>query len=330
MTRLKSREVDRLAAEWAAKLESGPLRPDEQAALDGWLGADIRHFGAFAKARAVLAFTDRAKAFGPEFDPASFEPFMEKKSSTASWLSRRQFAVAGAIAASVGAMFVAIPPAWRALRTISYETRIGETRIVPLDDGSVVTLNTDSKIEVGYTEERRGIILLRGEALFDVAKNKLRPFIVDAGGATVRAIGTSFSVTLLPNHPIQVLVREGEVELKRPEVPGDVPLRLMANNKAVARQDEPVETIPMAKFEVIRELSWRVGRLTFEGDTLEAAAATFARYSKIRIEIDDPMLAKETVTGVFVSNDPIGFSKAVALSLGLRAEVSDDRVKLLR
>jgi transmembrane sensor len=330
MTRLKSREVDRQAAEWAAKLDSGPLGPDEQAALDGWLEADTRHFGAFAKARAVLAFTERAKAFGPEFDPASFQPVMQENSSTSTWLTRRQFALAGGIAASAGAMFVVLPSVWRALRTRSYETRLGETRIVPLDDGSVVTLNTDSKIEVGYTQDRRGITLVKGEALFDVAKNKLRPFIVDAGGATVRAVGTSFSVTLLPNRPIQVLVREGEVEFKRPEISGGAPVRLTANSKAVAHRDEPVEAIPMARLEVTRELSWRVGRLTFEGETLEAAAATFARYSSIHIEIDDPMLAKETVTGVFVSNDPIGFSKAVALSLGLRAEVKDDAVKLSR
>ena len=329
MTRLKSREVDRQAAEWAAKLDSGPLGPDEQAALDGWLEADIRHFGAFAKARAVLAFTDRAKAFGPEFDPASFEPFMAGK------IVHQHLVVAASICAGRRdrcecRSHVCCNSAGLARAgTRSYETRIGETRIVPLDDGSVVTLNTDSKIEVGYTEERRGITLVKGEALFDVAKNKLRPFIVDAGGATVRAIGTSFSVTLLPNRPMQVLVREGEVELKRPEIPG-APLRLTANSKAVARQDEPVETIPMEQFEVTRELSWRVGRLSFEGETLEAAAATFARYSSIRIEIDDPMLAKETVTGVFVSNDPIGFSKAVALSLGLRAEVNDDAVKLSR
>src|SRR3954470_6159342 len=246
MTRLKSREVDRQAAEWAAKLDSGALCPDEQALLDAWLEADTRHLGAFAKARAVLAYTDRAKAFGPEFDPAPFERFVGEgrlpgeggnredgsetreaydpdapnRTFTAKWVSRRRFALAGGIAASVGAMFVAFPPAWRALTIRNYETRIGETRIVPLDDGSVVTLNTDSKIEVEYTEERRGITLVKGEALFDVAKNKARPFIVDAGGATVRAVGTSFSVTFLPNRPIQVLVREGEVEFKRPEVSG--------------------------------------------------------------------------------------------------------------
>lgn len=329
MARLKSREVDRQAAEWAARQDSGPLHSDEQAALDQWLEADTRHFGAFAKARAVLALTDRAKALGPEFNPEAFGPALPTEASTAGWLSRRRFAVAAGIAASAGALFVALPPAWRALQTRSYETRIGETRIVPLDDGSVVTLNTDTKIEVGYTRECRGISLVRGEALFDVAKGKSRPFIVDAGGATVRAVGTSFSVAFLPNRPIQVLVREGEVEFKRPEAPGPA-VRLTADSKAVAHRDEPVETIALAKGEVTRELSWRVGRLTFEGESLAEAAATFARYSSIHIQIDDPVLAKETVTGVFVSNDPIGFSNAVALSLGVRAQVRDDAVRLSR
>ncbi|MBW8708366.1 MAG: FecR domain-containing protein [Alphaproteobacteria bacterium] len=329
MTRLKSREVDRQAAEWAAKVDSGPLSPDQQASLDGWLEADIRHFGAFAKARAVLAFADRAKAFGPSFDAASFEPFVQPNASTR-WMSRRRFALSGAIAAGVATTIFAVPQAWRAFHVRSYETRIGETRIVPLDDGSIVTLNTDSRMEVKYTEEKRGITLVKGEALFDVAKNKLRPFIVDAAGATVRAVGTSFSVTLLPNRPIQVLVREGEVEIKRPEILGGAPVRLSANSRAVAPPDAPIETIPVTRVEVSRELLWRVGRLSFEGETLESAAATFARYSSIRIEIDDPVLAKETVTGVFVSNDPIGFSKAVALSLGLRADVNDDAVKISR
>lgn len=330
MARLKSWEIDRQAAEWVAKVDSGPMDPDQQAALDTWLKTDIRHFGAFAKARAVFAFTDRAKAFGPEFDPASFEPFMQPKASALHWLSRRQFAFAGGIAASAGTVFLTVPPLWRAFGVKNYETRIGETQIIPLADGSIVTLNTDSRIEVKYTEKTRDIVLIRGEALFDVAKNKLRPFIVEAGGTTVRAVGTSFSVSLLPNHPIQVLVREGEVEIKRPDILVAPPVRLKANSKAIAPPDAPIESTPVPHVEVARELSWRVGRLSFEGDTLEAAAATFARYSSIQIRIDDPVLAKETVTGVFVSNDPIGFSKAVALSFGLRAEVGNGEVKLSR
>src|SRR3954471_7529558 len=136
MTRLKSREVDRQAAEWAAKVDSGLLRPDEQATLNGWLDADTRHFGAFAKARAVLALTDRAKAFGPSFDPASFEPVQEEPSAlTAGWLSRRRLVLTGGIAAGTAAAIFSLPQIWLALNTKTYETRIGETRIVPLDDG---------------------------------------------------------------------------------------------------------------------------------------------------------------------------------------------------
>lgn len=77
-------------------------------------------------------------------------------------------------------------------------------------------------------------------------------------------------------------------------------------------------------------LSWRVGRLSFEDEPLCDAAKSFARYSDVRIEIDDPAVANQTVTGLFVSNDPMGFSKAVALSLGLHVEIRGDEVKLSR
>lgn len=321
-TRLSSREVDDRAAAWAAKVDTGLLGPDEQAALDAWLDEDARHFGAFAKARAVLAHTDRARALGPEFDVAQFGAIQAP--------SRRRFMLTGSIAAGLAAMAVGAEVFSRLLGARKYTTRIGETQIVPLEDGSILTLNTHSQVEVNYTKDRRDIRLLRGEVLFDVAKNKQRPFVVEAAGTTVRAVGTSFTVSLLPDRPVQVLVREGIVEVKRPSVPVAPPVRLAANNRAVAPVDAPIQTAAVAPAEVTRALSWRVGRLAFEGESLRDAAAAFARYSDTHIEIDDPAIANQSVTGLFVSNDPVGFSKAVALSLGLHAEVSDNAVRLSR
>jgi transmembrane sensor len=317
--RLSSREVDDRAAVWAAKVDAGTLGPEEQARLNVWLEADVRHFGAYAKAQAVLAHTDKARALGTAFDLRSRE---------AAEPSRRKFAVLSAIAATFVAG-VGIE-SWRLFQEQSYETSVGETRVVPLDDGSILTLNTDSKAVVRYTKERRDIRLLRGEALFDVAKNKKRPFIVEAAGTQVRAVGTSFTVSLLANQPVQVLVREGVVEIDRPAVPVAPPVRLPANNRAVAPPDAPIRTVAIDKSEMTRALSWRVGRLAFEGETLENAAAEFARYSDVRIVIDDPALARMTVTGLFVSNDPVGFSKALAVSLDLQVTVNDNVVRLSR
>ena len=96
-------------------------------------------------------------------------------------------------------------------------------------------LRAEAKLEAvvearaGIHHNRRGIDLIRGEALFDVTKDRKRPFVVTAGATQVRAVGTSFSVQLLPDQPVQVLVREGVVEIKRPDVPMAPPVRAAAS-----------------------------------------------------------------------------------------------------
>jgi transmembrane sensor len=79
-----------------------------------------------------------------------------------------------------------------------------------------------------------------------------------------------------------------------------------------------------------RELAWRVGRIAFHGETLGEAAAEFARYSDVRIRIEDPQVAGQKVTGLFVSTDPIGFANAVAVSFDLRSEISGGQIRLTR
>ena len=323
--------IDDEAALWAVRADRG-LSAEEDALLDAWLAEDVRHAGAFAKARAVSLLTERARAFGvgadkmlmltqTEDEPAPDEPTSAISRRYAMWMS--------AAAATAGFWFVlgALP---RHSRERSYETGIGETRVVPLEDGSLVTLNTQSKVTVAYSAQRRDINLVAGEALFDVAKDKERPFVVLAGGMQVRAVGTSFTVRLVPNEPVEVLVREGVVEVKRPDVPTAPPVRVAAGSQALAPDNAPIVAAALTKSEVDKALAWRIGRIVFEGETLRKAAADFARYSDTRIVIDDPAVSNMTITGLFVSNDPVGFAKAVAQSLNLRARVSASEVHLSR
>ena len=119
-------------------------------------------------------------------------------------------------------------------------------------DGSIVTLNTNSRVAVRYTKALRRIALSQGEALFDVAKNRRRPFIVEAHDTQVRAVGTSFTVKLLPQQIVQVLVREGVIEIKRPDVPEAPPVRLAANNVALAPARAPISTATPSSSSTIR------------------------------------------------------------------------------
>ncbi|HEU0095322.1 MAG TPA: FecR domain-containing protein [Rhizomicrobium sp.] len=313
-TRLSSEQVYDEAADWAARIDAGPLSAEAEAALEAWLSADVRHYGALAQSSALLSPNS-----GP--DPMRGAEPVDPV---------RRIFLAGGIAAGVAIAAGAATFVARALGQERYRTQIGEMRVIALSDGSVVFLNTNSEMVVRYTQAQRYIELLHGEALFDVANNKKRPFIVQTGTTQVRAVGTSFNVKALPNQPVQVLVREGIVEVKRPDVPV-APIVLVAmNSRAIAPPDAPIIAAPVETAEVGRELAWRVGRIAFHGETLGQAAMEFARYSDVRIQIDDPEIANEKVTGLFVSADPVGFANAVAVSFDLRADISDKRILLAR
>jgi transmembrane sensor len=242
----------------------------------------------------------------------------------------RRLFLGGGVAAGFTAILGAASYVTRALGAEHYQTQIGEMRVIPLSDSSVISLNTNSEIVVRYSSSRRYIQLLRGEALFDVAKRKKRPFIVQAGSTQVRAVGTSFNVRVLPDQPVQVLVREGIVEIKRSDVPVAPVVMAAMNSRAIAPPDSPIVATSVETAEVGRVLAWRVGRIAFHGETLGEAAAEFARYSDVRIQIDDPEIANQRVTGLFVSADPVGFANAVAVSFDLHAEISDKKIRLTR
>jgi transmembrane sensor len=195
----------------------------------------------------------------------------------------------------------------------------------------VVTLNTASRLSVEFSTHRRAVTLIEGEALFDVAKDRSRPFVVTAGATEVRAVGTSFTVRRLENQPVQVLVREGVVEVTQSDHPIPTPLRASLNTEVTAPAGDAQPALAtVAAPELDRQLAWREGRLSFEGQTLTQAAAEFARYSDTRIIIDDPSLGREEIAGLYQANDPVGFSRAIATSLNAHAQVGDGVVRITR
>ena len=313
-SRLTSQEVYDEAAEWAAKLDAAPLSPEAQAMLETWLAVDSRHYGALAQSSALLV---------PLRERLPMKPAKPQEAT-------RRLMLGGSVAAGLAVIVGAAGYVTRILGAERYKTAVGEMRVVTLSDGSVVFLNTNSEILVRYSSALRFIELVQGEALFDVAKNKKRPFIVQTGGTQVRAVGTVFNVKALRGQPVEVLVREGIVEVKREDVPLAPVVLAAKNNRVIAPQDSPIVTNPVETVAVGRELAWRVGRIAFHGETLAQAAAEFSRYSDVRIQIDDPEIAKEKVTGLFVSQDPVGFANAVAVSFDLHTEISDKKILLVR
>jgi transmembrane sensor len=313
-------EIDRHAAEWAVKRDLGVLTPEQQAAFDAWLAADIRHLGAYGRAEAVLGRLER-------FHSGAVGQLRACQPPAPPMLARRRVILTGGIAASLAAIGFFGATYWQSGREEIFATGLGQVREVPLADGSLVVLNTNSRVAVRFSEDKREIHLLQGEALFDVAKNKKRPFIVTAGNMQVRAVGTAFTVSMLPQRPIQVLVKEGVVELNRSGAAKGPPVRVKAYTQALAPNDAPIMAAGVAQSKLDRTMAWQFGRLDFDNETLQDAVGEFARYSDVRIVVD-PAVANRTVTGLFVSNDPIGFAKAAATALKLNVQVGEREVRL--
>jgi len=324
-----SAAIEDAAVAWAVRLDLAPLTPSQRAELDAWLAADPRRLGAFARARAVMVYADRARILAPNFDHGGPDPFDGVESPRGMRLPTRRWAIggAGALAAGVAAAAAGLGfQVWRSVQR--YETVRGEVRRLPLVDGTVVTLDTATTVAVKYSSARRDVQLIEGEALFDVAKNAKRPFFVEADDVRVRAVGTSFTVRKVTGRPTEVLVREGAVEITRRDSPGAV--RLGANEYALVRPFQTIVPVAVEPDSMARRLAWQQGMISFEATPLRDAAANFARYGDPQIMVDDPSVASETISGMFAANNPQGFAKAVALSLNLNARTEDGRIHLSR
>lgn len=325
-----SRDIDQAASDWTARLDRGPLSPEGEKAFQAWLSGDPRSKGALLRARALSMMSESAQALGSGFDPIAFE---EPKRSLLAGVSRRQaltWAGGAAAAASLVALGVGVPAA--AGTVVSTER--GEIRLAPLEDGSTVLLNTETRIRVRYSKGERLVTLLKGEAYFSVARDEERPFIVEVDGRRLSTLQAGFRVRKLDKDPVDVLVNQGRVDVAAAR-PSDVTsalalvdnTRLILSDPAGAAVEHPQAITPET---VTRELAWREGKLAFEGETLKQAADTFARYSGTRIQIRDAGLAREPVTGLFAANDPVGFSRAIARVFDAKLEQDGGDVVLTR
>jgi transmembrane sensor len=216
----------------------------------------------------------------------------------------RRVAVAAMVALVAGAV------GWRLSSAERYQTAIGEQRSIVLSDGSVVTLNTSSDIEVRMAKDRRTVELLSGEALFQVAHDPARPFDVAAGKITVRAVGTEFNVDRRPDGTT-VTVVEGKVAVYTGNDAGAAPGVYNAANLPVAAGEEVIvvpSTAPRAaRADIARATAWTQRKLVFEHRPLGEVAEEFNRYNRERIEIQSPQLRNQEITGVFEANNPESF-----------------------
>jgi len=331
--------IDLAATEWVGRLGREGVDASVHAELDAWLAVDVRRQGAFFRAQAAWVMLDRASALrggertghGEAVAPdsmASLEP-TPRSGGPASWaeaVDRRDFlgraGLAASLAAGIGGLLL-----WHDHEE-PLETSLGEIRRVPLKDGSLAAINTASRIGVDMRPKLRRIELVHGEAWFQVAKDRNRPFVVEAGVVRVRAVGTAFSVRRYDNGA-NVRVTEGVVEVWSVIDPTRV-RRVEADASAFVANDAPPLAPVVDGDQNDRALAWRSGQLVFDGDTLEAAAEEFNRYNAIQVVVVDPGLRTEKLVGRFHTNEPKAFAGAAARMLGAKVEFDGREIRLKR
>src|SRR5580658_1015701 len=311
-TRESAREIADQAAEWATRIDGGSIDRDTDVGLRRWLDEDPRCPGALLRAEGALSFLDRGRALAGVIPKPAPRPI---------WVRRKLMFAGAALAASlVGvAILMSLPN--------RYGTDLGEIRQLPLSDGSVVALNTQSAVEVSMHRNAREVTLTRGEAWFKVAHDKTRPFIVSAGRIRVRAVGTAFSVRR-HDDGADVEVTEGVVETWTVGEEGRR-IQVTAGSKAYVAAYEPPKIV-QASADIERSLAWREGQIVLEGETLDEAVAQFNRYNARKLVISDPGLAAEKLVGQFSATDPQTFAGAVATTLGAKVEEEGDTIRLSR
>jgi transmembrane sensor len=335
----RRKRVSSEAADWFTRLQAGEMERADRQQFVEWLRESSVHVTEMLR---VAQIHGELKQFehwarvstGPkvadgnvvQLPTPSDETSRDSRTTTAPVSPRerpRLFAVAAAIVLIVTAVVV-LPK----IRGQVIETERGERREVVLSDGSILQVDPETRLRVKYADAVRQVFLERGRALFHVAKNAQRPFLVQADDTTVRAVGTVFGVEQ-QTQGIVVTVAEGKVAVNslgfhpppHPSAPS-IPLRQLEKGATATREGEGALFLtadqqvtvassgavePVRKVDSHQALAWAEGRLIFQNDELGKVIAEFNRYNRVQLTVQDDALAAKTVSGVFNASDPEAF-----------------------
>ena len=317
---------DEQAASWCMRLADAQLSADEQADLDAWIAADPANAAAFEEAVATWQRIDATTSM-PEMIRFRAEAVEGLRQANARRWARspgRRWTVSAAMAACL-AMLIVAAVLLLGDRAQTYRTDTGERRVVMLDDGTRLTLDASTRVDVRMERDRRRLELIAGRAKFDVAHDPLRPLSVLARNRLTVATGTSFSVELLPRQ-VRVILYQGKVEVLEQAQDG-------ANrNLLAARADDAALTpgheliastagpeVRINDTDVERSLTWETGLLSFDGEPLALAVERINRGARNKLVVGDAQIASYGISGVFAAGDVDAFVEGVSAIYPVRA-----------
>ena len=309
------------AALWVNRLDQPAIDTSASAAFDAWMAADARHRENFADLQALwhsdtllqaLEQSEAAVVTGEA--PVALAARLSGWRRSAPWL---------AVAASAAMLFVAMPD----LDVDTYRTGTGNGRTIVLADGSHVDLSGNAELSVRILPWRREVTLARGEAFFDVAHERWRPFLVRSGSTSVRVLGTAFNVDRQSATRTAVEVYRGAVTLEAPRAE-DIVLHKGDRARVVDDRIAAQAPNPDANAAGHDRPDWTAGWFEAADVPMSVLIAKVQRYSVRPIRLRDPRLAALPVSGRFQVSDPARVLAAIRGAYALEVRYDRDAIRI--
>lgn len=288
------------ASAWLSRLQGPNRSAAVEAAFKAWLAESPTHARAYARVADIWDIIPGAAGLNRRVQAAALRS------------PRRAHRPARLAAAAACVLVLVAGLGWWQLHVPIYQTAIGEVKLVTLADGTRLTLNTDTRLAVDFDSHQRLVRLERGEAIFEDVNDPRRPFIVQAKGHQVRALGTTFQVRI-DRENLAVMLMDGKVAVSRDATRDDsgnpAPTILAPGERLVLRSDGHA-TVDHPSLEALT--AWQRGEVVFDNVTMARAIDEINRYGGMHVRLGDPALAQMRVSGVFSVHDPLEFAHALA------------------
>lgn len=308
------------AAYWFARVHSGTFTVTEKRQFNQWRLADSRHEREYRAMDEIW----QATSLIPEGELRELLEASRSHRDARPSLSRRQWMMGGAAVFAVAVVAgISLPSALNGNKPFfeaEYATVAGEQRSETLPDGSVLELNTRSRIVVRYYDDQRHVEFLEGEVMFSVLHNPQQPFLVDADEALVRVTGTQFNVRR-DVEQVDVAVQSGSVEVISGQWWARCTATLAANQHTHVRAGKvsAVESVDVSAL-----TAWREGKAMFKKQPLEQVVHEMNRYLTHPIRLTDSRLNRLSMTGVFSVHDADAFLQALRGTLPIAVRLRAD------
>jgi transmembrane sensor len=317
MTELLQERVDAArdaAAEWIVRLDRPTTGEADWMAFDAWLEASEVHRTAYDEA---IALWSELNAAAPALAAAT-------PAKPARVPVGRRWAVAAGLAA-VALALVFAPWADLTAKTVTYQTAKAERRVITLADGTRIDMNAGSRLTVRLGSKVRRVTMDDAEAVFDVAKDAHRPFLITAGDRTVRVVGTQFNVRRRDGLQ-SVTVRRGVVEVAPTDGVTGQTYRLTVGQRLDHLEGAGSSTLRSVAPD--EAMSWRSGRLIYRAEPLANVVADLNRYTAKPLRIADSRAARMTFSGVLLTDDGQDAVRTLTLLAPITSTATPDSILL--